>query len=127
MNQLEVGKVYTTQAGEKIEIVSRRETAGPSCEFLGQTVGKIHTTYYSLHGIARDEFSGLNIARPVEFRSGQLVMARDRGGQDWSVDIFQGLVFPKVIDMNFQCKSTVWRYCRHPTDEEWLELREGKK
>jgi hypothetical protein len=128
MNQLEVGKVYTTQAGEKIKIVSRRETADPSCEFLGQTVGKIHTTYYSLHGIARDEFSGLNIAWPVEFKPGQLVMVRDANDHTWQPRFYISTSEAK----SFLCGrngivTSFFAQCRHPTDTEWLEFREGKR
>jgi hypothetical protein len=128
MNKLEVGKSYETISGYELLCIDIHENR--TGEFAALCVYKKsgHVAYYSVQGVSQDGIKAACIKWPVKFKPGQLVMVRDGDDFAWQQQVYVSLGEPK----SFRCGcagivTSVFEQCRHPTESEWFEFREGKK
>ncbi len=124
MNKLEVGKVYKTIYGHNVKCLSIHLGRMQQFEALLESDSGV-ISYCSIDGFNPESVPF--IAWPAKFKLGQLVMVRDNESGPWYVDLFESLADQNADFNFFYCKGTGWRYCRHPTEAEWIEFREGKK
>jgi hypothetical protein len=59
-----------------------------------------------------------------DFKPGQAVKVRDNLKRKWENDVFECIL--ETPEYVYSCERGGWIHCRHLTDDEWKELKEGK-